>query len=93
MSSNPYRLSHPEYREKERELDRQRKKEKYANDEEYRQKMKKKALDIYNKKKPETRCCKSCENQIEYKPRIVYCIDCYKKKTNWNNKKVEFLED
>lgn len=92
MSSNPYRLKHPEYREKEKVKDRERKKEKYANDEEYREKMKQRASENYYKDKPAFRKCKTCEKQVEYKPRIVYCLDCYKKHTKWNEPS-EFIPD
>lgn len=84
MSSNPYRLKHPEYREKERIKDAERKREKYNSDPEYRQKRIDESLKYYYKNKPPFRKCKSCDTQVEYKPRVVYCLDCYKKHTKWN---------
>ena len=48
-----YRLEHPEYREQERIKDNQRKKDKYQNDPEFREKAIKRALDRYYKKKEE----------------------------------------
>ncbi len=50
-----YRLEHPEFREKERIKDNQRKKDKYANDETYRQMKKDKAIAYYYKKKEMTK--------------------------------------
>lgn len=82
MSSNPYRLKHPEYREKEKTKDAERKKEKYQNDPEYREKIKERTSKNYYKNKPPFRKCKSCDTQVEYKPRIVYCLDCYIKYLN-----------
>jgi len=48
-----YRLEHPEYREMERIKDNQKKKDKYKNDPEFREKVIKRALDRYYKKKEE----------------------------------------
>lgn len=48
-----YRLEHPEYREQEKIKDNQRKKDKYKNDPEFREKAIKRALDRYYKKKEE----------------------------------------
>jgi hypothetical protein len=48
-----YRLEHPEYREQERIKDNERKKDKYQNDPEFREKAIKRALDRYYKKKEE----------------------------------------
>lgn len=92
---NVYRLSHPEYREVEKLRDRARKSLKYNTDEDYRNKVKERNLERYRSKIPEFRCCKTCDTQIEYKKRIVQCVECYKSKTNWNiNKdKVEFIKD
>ena len=46
-----YRLEHPEYREQEKIKDNQKKKDKYQNDPDFREKAKKKALENYYKKK------------------------------------------
>lgn len=46
-----YRLEHPEYREKEKIKDNEKKKYKYQNDPDFREKAKKKALENYYKKK------------------------------------------
>lgn len=50
-----YRLEHPEYRELEKIKDRERKKNKYANDETYRQMKKEKAIAYYYQKKQASR--------------------------------------
>jgi hypothetical protein len=44
-----YRLEHPEYREKEKIKDNQRKKDRYQNDPEFRDKAIKRALERYYK--------------------------------------------
>jgi len=46
-----YRLEHPDYREKEKIKDNEKKKDKYQNDPDFREKAKKKALERYYKKK------------------------------------------
>jgi hypothetical protein len=91
---NNYRLKNPEYREKERVKDAERKKEKYQNDLEYREKRKEISSKQYYSKKPPFRCCKTCDSQIEYKPFIVYCLTCYKKnvlKLDEQQEKVNFI--
>lgn len=90
--ANVYRAKHPEYRELEKVRDKERKQIKYNTDEEYRNKIKQRNNERYKAKIPTVRCCKSCNCEIEYKPRIVNCVDCYKKKTNWN-KEPEFIKE
>ena len=47
------------------------------------------------KTKPDFRNCKTCGIQIEYIPRRVSCLSCYKKLTNYIKpvEEVKFLED
>lgn len=57
-----YRLEHPEFREQERIKDNQRKKDKYANDEAYRQMKKEKAIAYYYKKKQMAKASRESSN-------------------------------
>jgi hypothetical protein len=50
-STTLYRINHPEYYEKEKIRDNERMKLKYSTNEEYREKVKKRALESYYKKK------------------------------------------
>lgn len=90
--ANDYRNKHPEYRELERVRDKERKQVKYQNDPEYREKIKERNIERYKSKIPTVRCCRTCNIEIEYKKRIVNCVECYKKKTNWN-KEPEFIKE
>jgi hypothetical protein len=46
------------------------------------------------KKQITERPCKECNKVIEYKPRRIYCIDCYKFKNPLNTpKEVFFIND
>lgn len=60
-----YRLEHPEFREQERIKDNQRKKDKYANDEAYRQMKKEKAIAYYYKKKQMAKASRESSNDEE----------------------------
>lgn len=82
MPNTDYRIKHPEYRLIERVRDAERKRIKYNSDPEFRELVKKRNIDNYNSKKPAFRNCKECANQIEYIPRRVFCVDCYKKRVN-----------
>lgn len=91
---NIYRITHPEYREVEKLRDRERKCLKYNTDEEYRNKIKERNLERYKAKIPQFRCCRTCDTQIEYKKRIVQCVECYKLKTKWSAKEeVKFIKE
>lgn len=79
---NLYRLNHPEYREAEKVKDRENKKNKYQTDPEYREKVKERNKICREKKKIGLRPCRECEKEIEYIPRRVFCVDCYKKIMN-----------
>ena len=40
------------------------------------------------------RPCKECKKLIEYKPRRINCLDCYKKKSPLNTpEEVKFIDD
>lgn len=77
-------------KERARVLDAQRKREKYNSDPEYRKKRNDENIQRYYRNKPEFRKCKSCDVEVEYKPRIVYCLDCYLK---YLNKEPSFIPE
>jgi len=39
------------------------------------------------------RPCKGCKKVIEYKPRRIYCLDCYKIKNPLIEPEVQFIND
>ncbi len=45
------------------------------------------------KKPMSERPCKECNKIIQYIPRRIYCINCYKLKNPLNEPKVDFIDD
>ena len=47
------------------------------------------------RKQKTERICKNCQIIFPFIPRIILCVDCYKKQTNWikPSEEVKFIDD